>query len=163
MPSRIRLGRRAAVDSVVCSRGADSFSVFFFSIFFRFFFLCTHTACCTYEATSCLIYPSTSTGVRTGYHYLISLPVCLSARVTFAVFTDCESYTRPISTNPGSMEAGECGLTRGTCSLAYRLELDAVAGLLWISWCFFGWGGFFFRFFLFDFILSSKAHGLPEV
>ena len=45
-------------------------------------------------------------------------------------FTDGESCTRPIFTNPGSMEAGECGLTRGTCFAARRLELVAVAGLL---------------------------------
>ena len=86
--------------------GADFSSVFFFD----FFFLRTHTACCKYEAASCLIYLSTS--------------------------TDCESCTRPISANnPGSMEAGEYGLTRGTCFLACGLELDAIAGLLWISWC----------------------------
>ena len=80
--------------------------------------------------------------------------------VTFVVFTDCESYTRPISTNPGSMEAGEYGLTRGTCFVAFRLQLDAVAGLLWISWCVSGgadFSGFFFIFF------SSNAHGLLQV
>ena len=38
----------------------------------------------------------------------------------------------PISTNPGYMEAGEYGLTRGTCFIANRLEMHAVAGLLWI-------------------------------
>ena len=32
------------------------------------------------------------------------------------------------------MEAGEYGLTRGTCFIARRLEVVAVAGLLWISW-----------------------------
>ena len=87
------------------------------------------------------------TGVRTGGHYLISVSVCLSVClspclsvllcvcVTFVVFTDCESCTRPISTNnPGSMEAGEYGLTRGTCFVARRLEVVAVAALLWISW-----------------------------
>ena len=61
--------------------------------------------------------------------------VCLCASVCdieFVVFTGCESFTRPISTNPGSVEAGEYGLTRGTRLLACRLELDAVAGLLWI-------------------------------
>ena len=78
--------------------------------------------------------------MRTGCHCLISLSV--SVYVTFVVFTDCESCTRPISTNPGSMEAGEYGLTRGTCFVAHRLEVVAVAGLLWISLCF-GWGGFF--------------------
>ena len=41
------------------------------------------------------------------------------------------------------MEAGRYGLTRETCFLAYRLELDAVAGLLWISWCVLGAAGFF--------------------
>ena len=32
------------------------------------------------------------------------------------------------------MEAGECGLTRGTCFVSRRLEVVAVAGLLWILW-----------------------------
>ena len=78
--------------------------------------------------------------------------------VTFVVFTDCESCTRPISTNPESMEAGEYGLTRGTCFLACRLELVAVVGLLWISWCVLG-GADFSVFFFF----SSNAHGLLQV
>ena len=57
------------------------------------------------------------------------------------------------------MEAGEYGLTRGTCFVARRVELVAVAGLLWISWCVLGAAGFrfFFRFF------SSNAHGLLQV
>ena len=49
------------------------------------------------------------------------------------------------------MEAGKYGLTRGTCFVAYRLEVVVVAGLLWISWCVLGAAGFrvfFFRFFL---------------
>ena len=33
------------------------------------------------------------------------------------------------------MEAGEYGLTRGTCFVARRLEVVEVAGLLWTSWC----------------------------
>ena len=81
--------------------------------------------------------------------------------VEFVVFTDCESCTRPISTNPGSMEAREYGLTRGTCFLACRLELDAVAGLLWISWCVLG--GADFSFFFLRFFFSSNAHGLLQV
>ena len=44
------------------------------------------------------------------------------------------------------MEAGEYGLTRGTCLVARRLEVVAVAGLLWISWCLLG-GADFFRVF----------------
>ena len=82
---------------------------------------------------------------------------------TFVVFTDCESCTRPISTNPGSMEAGEYGLTRGTCFLACRLELDAVAGLLWISWCVLGRGAVFFSVLFFPIFFSSNAHGLLQV
>ena len=65
-------------------------------------------------------------------------------------------YTRPISTNPGSMEAEQYGLTRGTCFLACRLELDAVAGLLWISWCVFG-GADFFSVFLFYFFFFERT------
>ena len=72
------------------------------------------------------------TGMRTGLHYLIGLSVsavyCVC--VTFVFFTDRESCTRLISTNPASMEAGEYGLTRGTCFVARRLEVVAVAGLL---------------------------------
>ena len=75
---------------------------------------------------------------------LVCLSVCLCVCVceTFIVFTDCESCTRPISTNQGSMEAGEYGPTRGTCFVARRLERVAVAGLLWISWCVSGAAGF---------------------
>ena len=58
--------------------------------------------------------------------------------IDFVVFTDCDSCTRPISTNPVSMEAGEYGLTRGTCFFARRLEVVAVAGLLRLSWCVLG-------------------------
>ena len=76
--------------------------------------------------------------------YLYTLCVC----VTFLVFTDCESCTRPISTNPGSTEAGEYGLTRGMCSRrtpsrgvrGRRAAADFVV-------CF-GCGGIFLCFFL---------------
>ena len=97
------------------------------------------------------------TGVRTGCHYLIinSLSVCpsvcisVSVCVAFVVFTDCES-SRPISTNPVSMEAGEYGLTRGTWVFARRLEVVAVAGLLWIQWCVLGGADFL--------VLSMSLH-----
>ena len=81
--------------------------------FFSFSLLRTHTAYCKHEATSCLIYLSTSTGVRTGCHYLFNRLVCLSVchPVTFVVFTYCESCTRPIYTNPGYMEVGKYELT----------------------------------------------------
>ena len=42
---------------------------------------------------------------------------------------------RPISTNPGSTEAGEYGLTRGTRFVARCIEVVAVDGLVWVSWC----------------------------
>ena len=100
----------------------------------------------------CLIYLSTSTGVRTGFDYL----VCLLCMCNIVVFTDCESRTTPISTNPESMEAGEYGLSRGTCFVARRLEVVAVAGLPWISWCVLGAAGFLGFF-------SSNAHGLLQV
>ena len=85
-----------------------------------------------------------------------------SVCVTFAVFADCESCTRPISTDSGSMEAGEYGLMRGTCFLAYRLELDAVVGLLWVSWCVLG-GADFFSVVFFLMFFPLNAHGLLQV
>ena len=42
---------------------------------------------------------------------LVCLSVCVC--VTLVVVTDYKSCTRPISTNPGSLEAGEYRLTRG--------------------------------------------------
>ena len=101
--------------------------------FFDFFFF-ERTRPAASMRPPCLIYLSTSTRVRTGCHYLISLSICLCVCVTFVVFTDCESSTSPISTNPGSMEAGEYEVARGTCFVGRRLEVIAVAGLLWISW-----------------------------
>ena len=44
------------------------------------------------------------------------------------------------------MEAGEYGLTRGTCSVARRLEVVEVAGLLWIKVMWVGAAGFLFFF-----------------
>ena len=44
------------------------------------------------------------------------------------------------------MEASEYGLARGTCFVARRPEVVAVAGLLWISWCVLGAAGFVFFF-----------------
>ena len=105
--------------------------------------------------------------MRKGCHYFISLSVCLSVClcvcVTFAVFTDCESCTRPISTNPGSTKASEYGRTRGTCFVASSLEVVAVAWQLWSSWCVLGGAGFFRVFLVVDFFFSSNAHGLPRM
>ena len=68
----------------------------------------------------------------------------------------CESCTRPISTNPGSTEAGEYGLTRGRCSVARRLEGVTVAGCC-------GFRGVFWvrlDFVVFLSFFSSNAHAL---
>ena len=95
----------------------------------------------------------------------VRLYVCMSVTlcVTFVVFTDCESCTRPISTNPGSMEADDYGLTRGTSFVTRRLEVVAVAGLLWISWYVLGAAGLFRVCVFFRFLFSSNAHGLLQV
>ena len=102
-------------------------------------------------------------GCVQGAIILISLSVCQSVCVcaTLVVCNDSESCTRPTSTNPASMEAGEYGLTRGACfvALARRLELVAVAGLLWLSWCVLGGAHFFvFLFFvLFCFVFFERT------
>ena len=89
------------------------------------------------------------------FNYSVRLSVYMSAVcATFVVFTDCESCTGPISANPESMEAEEYGLTRGTCLVVRCLEVVAVAGLLWNSWCVLGGADFsgfsFFDSFLFE-------------
>ena len=101
------------------------------------------------------------TGVRTGCHYLF---IFVFVRETVVVLTDFESCTRPISTNPRSMESKEYGLTRGTYFIASRLELHAVAGPMWISWCVLG-GAYFSVcfFFFFSVFISWNAHGLLQV
>ena len=84
---------------------------------------------------------------------------------TEAVFStgNCESCTRPISTNPGSIEASEYRLTRWTCFIIYmpsrggrgrRAAVDIVLCL--------GRGEFFGVFF-FRFCFSSNAHGRLQV
>ena len=62
------------------------------------------------------------------------------------------------------MEAGGYGLTRGAYFVARRLEVVAVAGLLWIPWCVLGEGYYFVLFFrLFLLRRTSNAHGLLQV
>ena len=92
----------------------------------------------------------------------LSVGLCVNVCVIFVIFTDCESYTRPISTNPISMEAGKYKVMRETCFLACRHVLDAGAGLLWISWCVSG-GTDFSVFISFSIFFSSNAHGLLQV
>ena len=56
------------------------------------------------------------------------------------------------------MEAGEHGLTRGTCIVTCRLVVVAVAGLLLISWCVLGAPGFLiFVFFACVFVRTHTA------
>ena len=181
MPSRVGRGRRAVGD-FVCVLGGRIFFPCFFSEYFFF----ERTRPAASMRPPCLItsillivmrhgrgekrprpfvaYRQENLfipGCVQGAHYL----VCGSVRacVTFVVFTDCESGTRPISTNPESMEAGRYGLTCLTCFLACRLELDVVAGLLKLSWCVFGRGAVFFcRVFCLQFFFSSNAHGLLQ-
>ena len=120
------------------------------------FSLRTHTACCKYEVFSLLIYRSnwdeakprerlgrdcfspigqkclfTPGCVCTWFHDLVNLCPSVGACETFVVFTHCESGTSPISITPESMEAGEYGLTRWTCSDTRRVGVAAVAELLW--------------------------------
>ena len=103
------------------------------------------------------------TGVRTGFHYLLSLSVRLcvcQCMCNVRGFTDCESCTRPISTNPRPMAAVVFGLAHGTCFVARRLEVIAVAGLKWASWRVHRVRRdivFFLSFF------CSNAHGLLQV
>ena len=93
--------------------------------------------------------------MRTGCYYLIGLSVRLCVCVTFVVFTDCESCTRPISTNPGSMEAGEYGLTRGTYFVFRRAPSRGGRGrraAVDYVVCF-RWAYFFVFIFVFDFFV----------
>ena len=61
--------------------------------------------------------------------------------VTFVAFTSCESCTTPISTNTVSVEAGEYGLTRGTCFSCAVPTWSRSPGCGRFMVCF-GWGGF---------------------
>ena len=60
-----------------CVLGGADFFFFYFPIFVFF----ERTRLAASMRPPCLIYLSTSTGVRTGCHYLISLSVCLSVCV----------------------------------------------------------------------------------
>ena len=84
----------------------------------------------------------------TGFHYAIvrSFVSCIYCLEWFFII-DCDSCTKPISTNLADTEAGELRLTRETCFVAGCSELAAVTVL-----CF--WGPcrcvcFLMRFFFF--------------
>ena len=74
-------------------------------------------------------------------------------------FTDCESCTRPISTNTGSMEACEYGLTRGSHAVSRWSRSPVCCGFRGVFWV----GRIFSCFFFFEFFSSSNAHGLLQV
>ena len=79
-------------------------------------------------------------------------------------FTDCESCTRPISTNPGSMEAGEYGLTRGTCSwhaISRWSRSPGCCGFRGVFWMRRGFFVFFFFFFFFERTLPAVSMRSP--
>ena len=61
-------------------------------------------------------------------------------------------------------EACEYGLTRGTCFVARRLEVVAVAGLLWIYSvvCFLVFGGISCFFCSFSFLRTHTAYCMYE-
>ena len=124
---------------------------------FRVFFFCSNThgrlqVRGRLASFSLLLVPECVQGA-----IIISLSVC----VTFVVFTDCESCTMPISTNPGSMEAGEHGLTRGMFRLApSRGGGDRRAAVDFVV-CFGCCGTYFF--FLFSFFFPSNPYGLLQV
>lgn len=70
-------------------------------------------------------------GVREGFHYLISLSIFVDFVLLSAYFRlslTARAVTRPFSTNPVS--TCELGITRGTCFVARRLKVIAVAVLL---------------------------------
>ena len=60
-------------------------------------------------------------------------------------------------TRVNDMKADEYGLTRGTCFVARRLGVVAIAGILRISWCVLGGAGFFRVFQAFTFSNSCTC------
>ena len=135
-----RVGRVSsdAVSRWSRSPGCCGFrGVFWVGRIFSIFFFFERTRPAASMRTPCLIHLSTSTGVRTGCHYLISLyvSVCNARFYWLRALYEADFH------NPGSMLAREYGLTRGTRFVARCLEVVAVAGL--VSWCVLGGAGFF--------------------
>ena len=131
--SRGGRGHRAAVDFVVCFGWGGVFRVFCFSSTAHGLL----QVCCRLDSfTSILVMrPFLSIG-QNSLLPLLNYFVCVCA--TFAFFTDCEMCTRPISTNPESIEASEYGLTRGARFVPRRLErwsrLPGCCGFRGVFW-----------------------------
>ena len=128
-PSRGRRGRRADVDWF---RGVFfQWLVAFRDFCFRCFVFSNAHGLLQVRVVPCLMYLSTSTGVRTGCQHLICPSVCLCLSV-YVLQSSSILFARAVRGwfIQRSMEAGGYGLTRGTCVVARLPEMVAVAGLL---------------------------------
>ena len=153
-PSQGGRGRRAAVDFVVCFGWGDFFLGFLFSIFLFF----ERIQPAASMRPPCLIYLSTSTGVRTGCHHLISLSVCV--HVQHSSFLLIARAVQGRFHKPGIYGSGRVWANAWD---VFRCKPSrGVAGLLWISWCVLGTAFFFVCVFFFVYF-CSKAHGLLQV
>ena len=143
-PSPGGRGRRAAVDIF---RGVPVF--FLCLVRFRFFSfsLLERTRPTASTREPCLRYLLTSAGVRTGCISLISLCVSVTFNNSSFLLIARRAVRGRFPQTRDLWKRDSNGLTHGTCFLACRLELDAVAGLLWISWCVLGGADFFSVFF----------------
>ena len=75
--------------------------------------------------------------------------------VTLIVIPDYQGCTRPITTNPGSMESGVYGLTRRTCSIACRFDCTRSPGFCGFLGVF--WVGRIFPCFFYDFVFFERT------
>ena len=94
--------------------------------------------------------------MRTGCHYLISLPVRLSVCVTFVVFTDCESctsrfpYTRDLWKRASMGERAGRVSSRAVSRWSRTPGCCGFRGVFWV-------GRDFFVFFVFFFFLRTHT------
>ena len=111
-----------------------------------FFFLRTHTACCKYEA----VLPHLPLYYYRGAYRvpLFICFVCVCVCATFFVFSDCEGFMYEADFHkPGIYGSGRVWASAwGAFRRGLSLEVVAVAGLMWVSWCVFD-GADFFRIF----------------
>ena len=72
--------------------------------------------------------------IRIWSHGLVNLSIRLCMCNLRGLHSLRERFETEFHT-PGSMGAGEYGLTRGTCFVTRRIDAAAVAELLWTYWC----------------------------